>query len=152
MNRPALLEQALASIRRVEGPDLEVEIIVSDNEPSTDVEAITHAFHGAYVRATTPGPGAARNAGALAATSEYLTFLDDDDLWLPTHVRTHLKLLEAHPRLAAVIGQNVGVDMSLKNVGPPHPMSLLDPADIFRSLLAVVPQIGSVVVRHSAWN
>lgn len=36
------------------------------------------------------GPAAARNRAVLATSSEWLAFLDDDDVWLPHHIETLL--------------------------------------------------------------
>jgi tetratricopeptide (TPR) repeat protein len=48
------------------------------------------------------GQAAARNMGASVATGDYLSFLDQDDMYLPDFYARALRLLEADPNLAAV--------------------------------------------------
>ncbi|HEX5035296.1 MAG TPA: glycosyltransferase family A protein, partial [bacterium] len=43
------------------------------------------------------GPAAARNFGARAAETEYLAFLDSDDLWLPRKLEIQIDFLEENP-------------------------------------------------------
>jgi len=40
------------------------------------------------------GPGAARNAGLLAATAPYVAFLDADDQWYPWHLQTAVTTIQ----------------------------------------------------------
>ena len=43
------------------------------------------------VRERSGGPSAARNTGIRASDSEYIAFLDDDDIWLPSKLRCRLR-------------------------------------------------------------
>ena len=43
------------------------------------------------------GEGAARNAGVAAATGEWVTFLDGDDVWLPNQLEVAAQILQRHP-------------------------------------------------------
>jgi len=43
------------------------------------------------------GEGSARNTGVDAATGEWVTFLDGDDVWLDNHLEEALPLLASHP-------------------------------------------------------
>lgn len=43
----------------------------------------------------------ARNVGIKAATGDYISFLDDDDEWLPEKIERQMKLLHADPTLDA---------------------------------------------------
>ena len=43
------------------------------------------------------GEGAARNAGLAAATGDWVTFLDGDDVWLENHLQVATKLIESNP-------------------------------------------------------
>ena len=97
------------------------------------------------------GAGAARNAAMGVATGDYLAFLDDDDVWLPEHLRPQLSLLDRRPELAGVVGQVVLTDPQLVPFAePPWPAALPDDGLLFFSFLSYFPQIGATVARISA--
>lgn len=150
-DRPGLLDEALKSIRALEGPDLAFEILVGDNgrdpEPTRAVAAAHRARH---LTVPTAGAGAARNAAMRAATGEFIAFLDDDDLWLADHVRPHLALLDARPELEAVFGQVVLTDTERRPVAAPIPDDIRADGDHLKMMLdGYFPQIGATVVRRA---
>lgn len=146
-NRAPLLRQALASIRSLEGPDLSIELIVCDNGSDDDSRFVAAEFGAVWLEAPEPGASHARNAGLEAATGEYIAFLDDDDVWLPGHLRPHLRLMEAQPALGAVIGQVRNASLDLKHLSEPWPAKVAEPDGMFRQMLGFCPQIGATVVR-----
>lgn len=86
-NGSATIGRALASIRRQTLPAHEV-IVVDDGSAPAETLAIaklakSEAFQ--LIRQENGGQGAARNAGALAASSDYICFLDQDDYYLDHH-------------------------------------------------------------------
>jgi glycosyltransferase involved in cell wall biosynthesis len=152
-NRSALLREALQSVREVQGTDLDIEIIVADNAATWDAKQVALDFGARYLRNPVPGVAATRNAGADVATGEYLAFLDEDDLWLPSHIRPHLDLLESDPSLGGAMGQQWFVDhTSLRRFGAPYPNGLAATGEAFRTLLDGGIQIGSLLIRASAWD
>jgi glycosyltransferase involved in cell wall biosynthesis len=148
-NRSRLLAEAVRSVRAIGGPDLDLEIIVVDNGSTDDTEQVAKALGTRYLRATKPGAAATRNVGIEAATGDYIAFLDDDDVWLPGHLRPQLALLDERPELAACIGQIVPVDEDERPLAAPYPPSLPADGDAFKAFLGDFPQIGSLVVRAS---
>ena len=148
-DRPALLREALTSIRALEGPDLTFEILVGDNGVSTETWTIAEEFGAIYLKASTRGASAARNVGLRVATGEYLAFLDDDDVWLPGNVRPHIALLDANPTLDAVIGQAIYTDPRLVPIGAPWPQDVPGASNqMLRKMLSgLFPQIGTAVAR-----
>ena len=78
--RPEHLRSALASLARLDHPDLE--IIVVDNAPKTDATArVVEECDDPRVRLVTeptPGLSPARNTGLVAASHEIVAFTDDD--------------------------------------------------------------------------
>lgn len=79
-DRPALLAEALASIRATGYP---AEVVVV-NDGGADVglpEGTTAVRHDA-----TRGRSAAMNSGVAAAKNPFIAFLDDDDLFYPDHL------------------------------------------------------------------
>lgn len=81
-NRPALLREAVASIR-ANGYPHEI-IVINDGGRSPG------AIEGARLieHEQSKGRAAAGNAGANAARGPWLVFLDDDDLYYPEHLET----------------------------------------------------------------
>jgi glycosyltransferase involved in cell wall biosynthesis len=155
-DRHALLAEALASIRALEGPDLTFEILVCDNgRQRAETERIAGQFAARYLPVGADGAGAARNAGLTAATGAFVAFLDDDDLWTPEHIRPHLALLAARPDLEAAVGRVTTTDEQRTPYGNPWPVSLPDDGDVFHVFLREYPQIGGTVarvgVRESVW-
>ena len=148
-NRSALLRQALESVVALAGPDLEIELVVADNGSTDDSRDVARALGAKVVDAVTPGAGATRNAGLRAATGDFITFLDDDDVWLPENVRPQLRLLRERPDLDGVVAQIVDCDADLVRQGEPWPQTLPDGGDLFRSFLVYYPQLGATVVRAS---
>jgi glycosyltransferase involved in cell wall biosynthesis len=50
------------------------------------------------------GVAAARNLGAQKATSQWLAFLDDDDIYLPDKQERQIRFLDSHPEVMALGG------------------------------------------------
>ena len=105
--RPMFLGQALASVALQTSPDWEC--IVVDDGSDTDHELPDALGIGADPRFRlvrrdhNGGPGAARNSGLDAARGRYVTFLDDDDLLVPTRLALGLRELDAHADAVSVV-------------------------------------------------
>jgi glycosyltransferase involved in cell wall biosynthesis len=84
-DRPELVARAVASALAQTWDDLEVIVVVDGPDPATVTRlgAIGDGRLRVHLLATRGGPGAARNAGVVAARGEWIAFLDDDDEWLP---------------------------------------------------------------------
>jgi LmbE family N-acetylglucosaminyl deacetylase/glycosyltransferase involved in cell wall biosynthesis len=78
-DRPALLMEAIASIRAT-GYPAEI-VVVNDGGTRPEIENVTLVHHD-----TSRGRSEAANAGVRAAKSEFVAFLDDDDLYYPEHL------------------------------------------------------------------
>lgn len=146
-DRPALLRQALASIRVLEEPGYSFEIVVADNGTDGATEGVAQEYGARYVRVPRPGASAARNAGLELASGEFVAFLDDDDLWTRAHIRGHLALMRADSSLGAAMGRVQNVNPDLSSASVPWPQQLGTGDQVFRDLLDLWPQIGATVVR-----
>jgi len=106
-NRPSLLVDALGSVLGQDYRDLEV-LVVDDASVDPDENArVIERFGGPVrhlVREQSGGPSAARNTGLRASDSEYIAFLDDDDIWLPSKLRRQVEVFEANPRKLSRLG------------------------------------------------
>lgn len=85
-NRPAMLRQALDSIRRVSYPRLEV-VLVDDGSDISEVTQLLVGLEAEFkkrrwriIRQPRRFPAAARNVAARTARGEYLLFMDDDNV------------------------------------------------------------------------
>jgi glycosyltransferase involved in cell wall biosynthesis len=57
-----------------------------------------------YIRTCNAGPSAARNAAIRNSSSEFLAFLDADDVWLPGRLAASLKRFEERPQAGLSYG------------------------------------------------
>src|SRR5436190_4924585 len=78
-DRPALLHDAIASIRGT-GYPAEI-LVVNDGGAKPEVDGAKVIHH-----ETPRGRAEAANAGVRAAANAYIAFLDDDDLYYPEHL------------------------------------------------------------------
>src|SRR5262245_51386278 len=93
-NRGALLERAVASVR---AQTVAVhEIIVVDDGSTDDTEARMRRRGDSvrYLRQQNAGAGSARNLGMRAASSEWVAFLDSDDVFAFDHVARLLQAID----------------------------------------------------------
>lgn len=152
-DRPVLFREALTSIRALEreGSDLEFEIVVGDNGLKDETRKTCEEFGAIYVPAPGKGSSYARNAAMRAASCEFLTFLDDDDVWMPGHMRPHLAFLDANPDCDAVFGQAIYTDENLVPFGEPWPEQHPGTGDalIRKMLSGLFPQLGTFLARKS---
>ncbi len=148
-NRPKFLREALASIRALEGALYSFEILVADNGSTPETRDIAEAYGARYIKVERRGASEARNAGLRAATGDYIAFLDDDDVWLSSHLGKHFEVLDADPKIEAVLGQVIYTDHELKPLGPPSPeIAPASGEDLLCRLLSdYLPQIGTIVAR-----
>ncbi len=102
-NRPHLLPRAVESALAA-GSD--VEVIVVDDASTDETAQVCASLSGIkYVRLDrNQGVAGARNVGLLESTSDFIAFLDDDDLRLPGSIDHQLALLETVPEAGFVAG------------------------------------------------
>ncbi len=97
-----LLGEAIGSIRRQTVPPRRIIVAVDANPEGAaliraahpDVKVVLLAVHG--------GEAAARQAGMMASTAEWVAFLDDDDLWARDKQAVMADYVDRHPGCLAV--------------------------------------------------
>ena len=98
-NRFELCNEAIESVASQTYRDWE--LIVVDDRSTTDlsaVEAKVRSLGGKFISLErNMGPGPARNAGIHASESEWIAFLDSDDLWLPDKLEKQMAWHRDHP-------------------------------------------------------
>jgi glycosyltransferase involved in cell wall biosynthesis len=145
-NRAGLLPQAVQSAWQA-GTDLEV--IVVDNASVDDTRKVCASLPNIrYIRLDqNSGEGGARNVGIKESRSEYVAFLDDDDLRLPGSLDRQCEVLAENPQAALVYGPVLIGDEDCRPTGERYPDSR-PTGDVFWKLLAFnfIP-LPSVVAR-----
>lgn len=102
-NGAQFIAEALRSVCEQDYPALET--IVVDDGSTDDGPAIAASFRGVRVVAQrNSGNATARNRGIDEARGDYLTFLDQDDVWLPGKVGTQLDFMLDRPELLFCYG------------------------------------------------
>lgn len=103
--RETALKNALHSLSEQTYPNLEI-VLVDDNEDdewNSKVSEIAAEFRNRYpkimlkhiVNITHQGSAKTRNIGIRSASGYYITFLDDDDIYLPDKIYRQVEFMEA---------------------------------------------------------
>ena len=149
-NRVQLLQRAIESARQA-GSDLEL-IVVDDCSTDDTREFCAKLPDIRYLRlSSNRGLAYARNVGIAESTSEFIAFLDDDDLRLPGSLDKQLQVLIADHGAAFCYGQTlIGDAQRQLPTGEIYP-TVLPQGDIFWDLLEdnFIP-MPSVLARKSS--
>jgi glycosyltransferase involved in cell wall biosynthesis len=96
-NRSRFIAETLESVlAQTLQPD---EVLVIDDGSTDDTAAIAESFapRVRVYRRSNQRQAAARNFGVQQATSEWIAFLDDDDVWEPNKLERQMEELARHP-------------------------------------------------------
>jgi len=149
-NRPQFLKRAVQSALQA-GPDLEV-IVVDDCSTDETPDVCSELADVRYIRLTTnQGLAHARNVGVAESSSEFIAFLDDDDLRLPDSLEKQLCRMMTEERIALCYARAlIGDARRQLPTGEIYP-SECPQGDIFWELLEnnFIP-MPTVLVRKSA--
>ncbi len=155
-----LVTDAIQSVLTQTGAQVEV-IVVDDGSPDRSADVVG-AIGDARVRVlrheTNRGIAAARNTGLTAAQSEFVAFLDQDDLWLPGFVEAVLDALSKPGAEACVLGfSNVidrdanGVNRRFPGVRAPLALELSAPQSLLAAMLrGRFVMLGASIIRRTA--
>jgi glycosyltransferase involved in cell wall biosynthesis len=94
------------------------------------------------------GVSAARNAAIRAGRGEFVTFLDDDDLWPPQRLEDLVATLREHPEAAGAFGNGRYIDAEGEVFGQ-WTTSSASREDFLRGATPI-PRITALLVRRSA--
>jgi len=158
-NRAHIVSDTLNSILKQEHDAFEV-IVVDDG--STDNTLGVLESYGDQIRVLRQahqGSATARNWAAREARGKYLAFCDDDDVWLPDHLRLMCELLGAYPKAGMAFSNALffvdNFNCASRPMMRPKYLRLLEkrrltPKDLF--LKYVVTTLSVVVVTKSAFE
>ena len=153
-DRSALLLATLDSVLAQRPPARE--LIVVDDGSSDDtperLAPLAAAGRVRYLRQDNAGLSAARNAGARVATSEYLLFLDDDDLLVSGALARLAAEAARHPAAGMVCGGCLPFELepAALDAAPPDRWRDADPAAFL--LWNRVYSAGQVLIRRDAFE
>jgi len=103
-NRAQLLSEAIDSVLKQTFGDFEL-IIVDDGSTDHTAEVVTGYKDGriVYYQQKKQERGVARNQGVALSQGEYITFLDDDDWYMPRKLEVQVQGLRERPNVGMVI-------------------------------------------------
>jgi glycosyltransferase involved in cell wall biosynthesis len=148
-NRSNYVVQAINSILSINKEDFEIEIIVIDDGSTDSTPDILQLYPVRYFRSSGQGASAARNRGIAEAHGDFISFLDDDDIWTPHNLISQMKMFEIHPNYGAICSQMVLADQDLNPCAGPFPMPPLPSGWIFNELFGHIPVAGTLLIRNS---
>lgn len=148
-NRSQLLREAIQSVLDIKNPAFNLEIIVVDDGSTDGTLEVLADYPVTLIKTTGIGMAKARNAGLHAAQGDFVTLLDDDDVWLPNNIAPHIELFERHPEFGAVHAQAQLANYDKTPFGDPVPAGPLPSGWIFEELLQYWPQVGTILTRTS---
>jgi glycosyltransferase involved in cell wall biosynthesis len=144
------LPRAVASAQAA-GKD--VEVIVVDDASQDETAAVCQKLSGIkYVRLDrNQGVAGARNVGIMTSSSEYIAFLDDDDLRLPGSLDLQCEVLVANPKAGFVGGGIVLVDQDYLETG--EVLLSRQTGDVFWDILELdfIVTLLSIVIRRECF-
>lgn len=131
-NRRELLHRTLRSVLAQE--DVELTVLVVDDGGADGTEASVQALDDPRVTVLrhpeARGVSAARNTGIARATTRWVAFVDDDDLWAPGKLRAQLDALAASPDARWASTGSVNIDRQCRISGWHPPPDVTDLADL----------------------
>lgn len=152
-NRPAFLADAIESVLAQDYQDREVLVVDDASEDPAANTRVVERFSGPvrYVRRDRRGgPSASRNTGVRASDSEYIAFLDDDDIWLPSKLRRQVEVFDRSPseldRLGVVYCGHQWIDAQSGRVQVRRMPRIESTDDLFRARYNIIQ---TVLVRRS---
>src|SRR5918996_3730661 len=101
-NRSRLVQRALGSVLCQTRLPKEVIVVDDGSEDKTGIVIRENYPSVRYLRKCHCGVSAARNAGIHVSTGEWITFLDSDDVWLPTKLEAQFQALASNPHYRVI--------------------------------------------------
>ncbi len=161
-NAAPTIEATLRSVLAQSEPDFEL-IVVDDGSGDQTPELVRGFAHDPRVRLIEQenrGTAGARNTGVAAARGRYVSFLDNDDLWMPAYLERIGEALDSTPEAGFAYADGWLVDEPSRRVHRPTALQILGapatpPAAPEQFLLCLVEQVfirSATTIRHSVLN
>jgi glycosyltransferase involved in cell wall biosynthesis len=149
-DRAPLLAGAIESVLRSPLVGSPADVLVVDDESGDETPEVARRLGVRYHRAACGRCSVARNTGLALVESEFVAFLDDDDVWLPGNMEAQLAALRRSPAAAFAFGRVQRATPELEPVGEPFPSPPLPSGDGLTFFYRVHLQVGAVLFRRGA--
>ena len=150
-NRAAQLEVAVQSVLASPLISSPGQVIVVDDDSHDLTPEVARRLGVSYVTVACHSAARSRNAGWHRAATEYVSFLDDDDAWLPGNMQAQLAALDAHPRAGFAYGlAQCATEDGLEPLDSTFPALPLPSGHVPGQLHLQYPQLGAVLFRREA--
>lgn len=149
-NRSDLAAETLRSLLDLDQREFELDIVVVDDGSTDDTVERLSALPVRLISTGGVGMAGARSLGLSAASGDFVTVIDDDDVVLPSAFGVQLAVFREHPEMALVHAQAQLVGPDLTPFGEPFPYAPLAPFPELRDCLSYFPQVGTIVTRIDA--
>jgi GT2 family glycosyltransferase len=103
-NREQLIAEALKNIVSQGYPDVDIVVVNDGSEDNSEEVILSFPYDILYLKQQNSGPAQARNRGIVNCRSEYIAFLDSDDLWPEGMLRYLVETLHADGEADVVRG------------------------------------------------
>jgi glycosyltransferase involved in cell wall biosynthesis len=97
-DRPHLISRAITSVLKQSYS--KIEVIVIDDSTNSNTKQVISQFGAKVIyikNGQSKGAPYSRNIGLAEAKGDIISFLDDDDVWMPNKIEAQLKLLSRYP-------------------------------------------------------
>ena len=135
--RPERMREAVESIVAQTYPgDIEIIVVFDACEVELPLLALPpHRTLRGIRNDRVRGLAGARNSGILAASHEFVAFLDDDDVWMPAKLDAQMAVFEQHPE-SGLVGSAMQVDDGRRRHDRLVPGSVVTHGDLVHDRIA----------------
>ena len=113
-NRSKQVREAIDSVLAQSIPVREILVVDDGSKDDTREQLLAYGNRVRPFFQANGGASAARNLAMRNAQGEWLAFLDDDDVWLPTKIEKQMALARQDPKLGLVYCSDYAVDEQLR--------------------------------------
>lgn len=135
-NGEKFIENLIAQLNIQDYSPLEV-IVIDDGSIDRTAQILSNYTHLNYIYQENAGPAVARNSGLKKAQGEFIAFLDCDDLWSETHLKSLIQLFNDDFELGIVKGKiqnQTLIHQITENIDEPYFNCLLGSCIIRKSI------------------
>jgi glycosyltransferase involved in cell wall biosynthesis len=150
-NRAEQLEVAVCSVLASSLISSPEQVLVVDDDSHDNTSEIVHRLGVRYISVAGHSVAKSRNAGWHRTETEFVSFLDDDDAWLPGNLELQLGALDAHPEAGFAYGlSRCATEEDLEPLDFTFPAPPLVSGHAPGRLHVQYPQLGAVLFRRQA--